>query len=469
VTTDSALTATDAALGSRDLAARDLAISRARTVPAGLRCTTREIDDPGDLVGLLPSPADALSWVRGGEGLVAWGRTTTLETGGPGRFVDADAVWRTLAARIEVDDEVGLPGTGPVAFASFAFGDGPLGRSRTGGGERSVLVVPRVVVGRRGSRCWITELGPVAGHPARWGDVVGDPARLGLQERPDPIRKPGPAHWSPGAMSPTAYRDAVAEAVARMAGGPPGEVALEKVVLARDVLVRYGRPVDPRFLVRALAASNPGCWTYSVDGLVGATPELLLRRSGAVVESRVLAGTTWPDAEGADDATDDQVLGAEKYREEHRFAVESLCRTLGPSCTRMELDGPHLLRLPTVTHLSTDVRGHLDLVQDPSVLALAGAVHPTAAVGGTPPALAAATIAELEGRVGLRRGRYAGPVGWVDAHGDGELGIALRCAELTGRTARLFAGCGIVADSDPDLELAETAAKLRAVTEALGS
>ncbi|MEU7812425.1 chorismate-binding protein [Pseudonocardia sp. NPDC049154] len=462
MTTESALTATDAALGSRDLAARDTrtAIPRARPVPAGLRCTTREIADPGDLVGLLPSAADALSWVRGGEGLVAWGRTTTLETGGPGRFVDAEAVWRALAARIEVDDEVGLPGTGPVAFASFAFGDGPLGRTRTGGGERSVLVVPRVVVGRRGGRCWITELGPVAGHPAPWGDVAGDPARLGPDERPAPVRRPGPAHWAAGAMSAAAYRDAVAEAVTRMADGP-----LDKVVLARDVVARFGRPVDPRFLIRALAAGNPRCWTYSVDGLVGATPELLLRRSGAVVESRVLAGTTWPGAEGADD----QVLSAGKYREEHRFAVESLCRTLGPSCTRMELDGPHLLRLPTVTHLATDVRGHLDPLQDPSVLALAGAVHPTAAVGGTPPALAAATIAELEGRVGLQRGRYAGPVGWVDVHGDGELGIALRCARLSGRTARLFAGCGVVADSDPDLELAETAAKLRAVTEALGS
>jgi menaquinone-specific isochorismate synthase len=134
----------------------------------------------------------------------------------------------------------------------------------------------------------------------------------------------------------------------------------------------------------------------------------------------------------------------------------------------MDLDGPHVLRLPTVSHLATDVRGHLDPELDPTVLTLAGAVHPTAAVGGTPTDLAMETITELEGRTGLRRGRYAGPVGWVDARGDGELGIALRCAELSGRTARLFAGCGVVADSDPDLELAETAAKLRAVAEALG-
>jgi menaquinone-specific isochorismate synthase len=432
-------------LGSRDAAGRE------RRLPATLRCTTREIDDVGDLVGLLPSAVDPLSWVRGGEGLVAWGRVTTLDTGGPGRFADAEAVWRALAAQIEIDDAVRLPGTGPVAFASFAFGHSFPSGVREGAGERSVLVVPRVVVGRRGGRSWITELDPVADRPALDGDAVGDPVRLG----PAPVRRPGPLHWSGGAMSAAGYRDTVAEAVRRMADGP-----LDKVVVARDVVARFGRPLDPRFLIRALADSQSRCWTYSVDGLVGATPELLLRRSGSVVESRVLAGTTWPGGEDLD---------APKYQHEHRFAVESLSRTLRPYCTRLDLDGPHVLQLPAVAHLSTDVRGHLDPELDPTVLTLAGAVHPTAAVGGTPPDLAMATIAELEGRVGLRRGRYAGPVGWVDAHGDGELGIALRCAQLSGRTARLFAGCGIVADSDPDLELAETAHKLRAVSEALGS
>jgi menaquinone-specific isochorismate synthase len=437
-------------LGSRDAAGRERRVPRLRQLPATLRCTTREIPDVGDLVGLLPSAADPLSWVHGGEGLVAWGRVTTLDTGGPGRFADAEAVWRALAAQIEIDDAVRLPGTGPVAFASFAFGHAFPSGVREGTGDRSVLVVPRVVVGRRGGRSWITELGPVADHPALTGDAVGDPVRFG----PSPVRRPGPLHWSGGAMSALNYRETVAEAVRRMADGP-----IEKVVLARDVVARFGRPVDPRFLIRALTESQPRCWTYSVDGLVGATPELLLRRSGSVVESRVLAGTTWPGGEDLD---------APKYRNEHRFAVESLGHTLRPFCTRMELDGPHVLQLPAVSHLATDFRGHLDPAIDPTVLTLAGAVHPTAAVGGTPPDLAMAAIAELEGRVGLHRGRYAGPVGWVDAHGDGELGIALRCAQLSGRTARLFAGCGIVADSDPDVELAETAHKLRAVSEALG-
>jgi menaquinone-specific isochorismate synthase len=163
------------------------------------------------------------------------------------------------------------------------------------------------------------------------------------------------------------------------------------------------------------------------------------------------------------------VLTGRKFRDEHRFAVDSLRTTLGPFCTALDLDGPHMLRLPTVSHLSTDVRGLLDPATNPSLFALAGAVHPTAAVGGSPPELAMATLAELEGRSGLRRGRYAGPVGWVDANGDGELGIALRCAQLAGRTARLFAGCGIIAESDPDLELAETTAKFRAVSDALCS
>jgi menaquinone-specific isochorismate synthase len=448
------LTAPDAALGSRDAAARERRVPRIRPLPATLRCTTREIADVGDLAGLLPSAVDPLAWVCAGEGLVAWGRVTTLDTGGPGRFADAEAVWRALAAQIEIDDEVRLPGTGPVAFASFAFGHGPLGGVRDGTGERSVLVVPRVVVGRRRGRCWITELGPVADHPALAGVVVGDPVPLGPVQ---PVRRPGPLHWSPGAMSAGAYRETVAEAVRRMQAGP-----LDKVVIARDVVARFGRAVDPRFLVRSLSDANSRCWTYSVDGLVGATPELLLRRTGSVVESRVLAGTTWPGGVAED------LLAEPKYQQEHRFAVESLSRTLRPFCARMDLDGPHVLRLPTVSHLATDVRGHLDPELDPTVLTLAGAVHPTAAVGGTPTDLAMETITELEGRTGLRRGRYAGPVGWVDARGDGELGIALRCAELSGRTARLFAGCGVVADSDPDLELAETAAKLRAVAEALG-
>ncbi|HWN31282.1 MAG TPA: isochorismate synthase [Pseudonocardia sp.] len=408
-----------------------------------VRVRTRAIPDPGRLIELLPDERGPLCWVRGTEGLVGWGEVARFNTRGPDRFEAADAWWRSFSSRLEVIDEVGLPGSGAVAFVSFAFDPNS---------DESVLVVPQVVVGSRDGVGWITEIdaGP------------GTANRLPPVRRVSPIRRATGVRYSEGLLSVERWRRAVAEAVRRMRRGD-----LFKAVFAHDLLATADEPLDPRFLLTGLAERYPTCWSYSVDGLVGATPELLLRRTGTQVSSRVLAGTNWLGGLSGSDADElgPALLASGKDREEHRYAMESLVDRLRPLCAEIHAPAePSVLRLPNVTHLSSDITATLDPADPPSLLRLAGAVHPTAAVGGTPTEPALRLIAELEG---MDRGRYAGPVGWLDARGDGELGVALRCALLSGSTARLFAGCGVVADSDPDTEVAEAAAKLVAVRSAL--
>jgi menaquinone-specific isochorismate synthase len=396
------------------------------------------VDDPGRLLDLLPDDR-VLSWLRRGDGLVGWGEVARFTASGRGRFAEADAWWRAFAGRIEVRDEVGTPGSGPVAFASFTFADSSPG---------SVLVVPRVVVGRRDGRSWVTEFSHGDG-PSAVRAVV-------------PVRPTGRLRYVDGRLPAARYRAVVAEAVRRMRAG-----GLEKAALAHDLLAVDDAPLDARFLLRGLVRRYPTCWSYAVDGLVGATPELLVRRMGGTVQSRVLAGTSWPDAAGGPDADAlaTQLLDSVKDRHEHALAVASLADALRPLCTELRVPAePGVIALHNVSHLSTDIAGALSPVTPASLLQLAAAVHPTAAVGGTPRDAAVSLIAELEG---MDRGRYTGPVGWVDGNGDGELGIALRCAQLDGATARLFAGCGVVADSDPDTEVREAAAKMLAVRDAL--
>jgi menaquinone-specific isochorismate synthase len=298
---------------------------------------------------------------------------------------------------------------------------------------------------------WVTEIGV-------WGD---QPA--GAMHPVRPVRTPSTVRYATGQLSVTAYRDAVDQAIHRLRDGELG-----KVVLAHDLLATTPAedgPVDPRYLLHGLADRYPNCWVFAVDGLVGATPELLLRRTGDTVSARVLAGTVWP----RDDLDPDQLaatlLGSAKNQAEHRYAVESLAATLRPFCSALTVPAePEVLRLRNVLHLATDVHGRL--AEDVSLLTLTGASHPTAAVGGTPREAAVSLITELEG---MDRGRYAGPVGWIDSTGDGEFGIALRCAQVDGNTVRLFAGCGIVADSDPDNEVVEAAAKFVPMRDALES
>jgi menaquinone-specific isochorismate synthase len=391
------------------------------------------------LLDRLP-PGAPLAWVRGGDGLVGWGSAARVELTGPDHFAVARSWWADWLDAIDVDDQVGAAGSGPVAFASFAFD-----------AERatSVLVVPRVVLGRRDGQAWVTVVGEADGDPG--GALSPVPA-------PEP---PGPVRWSEGSLTAAQWQGAVRDAVAAIVAGE-----LDKVVLARDLVATTSAPVDQRVLLRRLAERYPSCWTFAVDGLVGATPELLVRRSGDTVLSRVLAGTV---GRLGDDAADgelaDALLGSEKDLEEHELAVHSVAAVLAAHCDQLDVpDRPTVLRLRNVQHLATDVTGHL--ADGSGVLDLAGALHPTAAVCGTPTEVAMQVIRDLEG---MDRGRYAGPVGWLGADGDGEFGIALRCAEVDGTRLRLFAGCGIVAGSDPDAELAEAQAKLVPVRDALES
>jgi menaquinone-specific isochorismate synthase len=254
----------------------------------------------------------------------------------------------------------------------------------------------------------------------------------------------------------------VAEAVAAIRAGD-----LRKVVLARDVFATADEPIDARVLLRRLALRYPDCFTFSCDGMIGATPELLVRRAGNLLSALVLGGTLPRGADPVQDkALGEELLASAKNNEEHAYAVDSIREALGPLCQALDVEArPSLLKFPNLQHLGTRVRGILaDGMTPRSALALAAAVHPPAAVCGTPAVTALELIRDLEH---MDRERYAGPVGWVDADGNGEWGIALRCGQLSGHTARLFAGCGIVAGSEPAAELAETLVKLQPMRGAL--
>jgi menaquinone-specific isochorismate synthase len=309
-----------------------------------------------------------------------------------------------------------------------------------------------VVVGRRGARWWVTTIDA--------GAHITPPPTLSPATEPGP---PDELAFTDGALPGVEWERAVADAVRRICAGE-----LEKVVLARDLVAWTDAPLDPRWPLRRLAQAYPTCWTYAVDGLLGATPEMLVRLERGLVTSRVLAGTI----RRTGDDTKDLALAASLARsskdlEEHEYAVRSVASALSQHCSSMYTpEAPFVLHLANVMHLATDVAG---VVHDgASVLELAASLHPTAAVCGTPTDAARAVIGDLEG---MQRGRYAGPVGWIGANGDGELGIALRCAEVIpdgpGSQVRLFAGCGIVAGSDPEAELAEAQAKFLAVRDAL--
>ncbi|WP_346384837.1 isochorismate synthase [Nocardioides sp.] len=403
----------------------------ARTVPL-------DPDLAGSLVGLLPAESP-VTWLRRDEGLVGWGVAAEIRTSGPTRFSDATKWWAETTARAVVRDEVQEPGSGLVSFGSFAFADEPGG---------SVLVVPEILVGRRGDRAWVTTVGRGA---------IATPS-VGRADDPTP---PGQVSFADGALDSERWMSVVADAVARINAGD-----LEKVVLARDLIATAAAPIDVRWPLRRLAETYPMCWTFHVDGLFGATPEMLVRRERGLVTSRVLAGTI--RRTGDDDR--DLALAATLARsskdlEEHEYAVRSVADALEPHCSSMNVpEAPFVLHLPNVMHLATDVAGVVHDAATVSSLELAEALHPSAAVGGTPTAIATELIHEIEG---MERGRYAGPVGWMDAAGDGEWGIALRSAEIRGATVRLFAGCGIVADSDPEAELAEAQAKFVPVRDAL--
>ena len=408
---------------------------------ARMRATTVAIDDPGPLERFLPESGPGGAFIRRGEGFVTLGEVARFETD---RLEAADVWWDEISSQIDHDSEMpGEFGTGPLAVGSFTFDPD---RSE----ERSVLSVPQVVVGRRSGMAWMTRLGT--------GRFDGTLPPLG-----EPTRAPSGVALAGGAVGRRVWTEIVGEVVSLIRRGE-----VSKVVLARDLRVEADEPIDLRHLLARLIDRYPMTWTYLIDGMVGATPELLLRRQGGLVTSRVLAGTVWHDPEGSDPL----LLAAELARSskdsaEHEFAVESVAQALAPYCAAMNVpEAPSVLKLPNVMHLATDITGVA--LPGASSVALAAALHPSAAVCGTPTHLAMDIISELES---MDRGRYAGPVGWVDTTGDGEWAIALRGGHVrpdTPNEIQLFAGAGLVADSDPAVELAETGAKFIPMLQALG-
>lgn len=409
---------------------------------------------------------DVLCWSRRENGLVGFGELTRFTASGPERFLEADIWWRHLVLEADVTDPLELPGTGPVAFGSFAF-------SKTSDFE-SRLILPEIVVGIRDGQSWLTQLtlddvelteaGALAALAGWLGRADGDFAAAGGSGVGN-----GKVTLESGSLSETAWKQAVADGVAEIRTGK-----LEKLVLARDVVATLPDGVNAAEVLRQLASRYRECWTYGVDGLVGATPEMLIQVEGRTAQARVLAGTLdRRDAEGMDgspmDYAERVLAGSEKQRHEHEIAIQSLTTQLAPFSEAMNAHSePFILELPNVWHLASDVKAELADIEGhvPTCLALINALHPTAAVCGTPTLIAGELIRELER---MDRGPYAGPVGWLDAAGNGEWGIALRGAVIESPTSvRLFAGCGIVEGSVPEAELAETWAKFRPMLESLG-
>lgn len=420
---------------------------------------TREIDPVEDLLPYT-SPDEPLAWLRRGDGIVGVGIPFRgLEHGGqtmPPGVDRADLpplgeAWRLLAAAAEVDDPVGLPGTGLVGFGALVFDERSARSSR--------IVIPQAIIGRRDGRAWITRI-----HEA------GD----GLAE-PDPSPAPYGPYWAgtlgPGALGPDGYQDAVRGALAAIAAGE-----VSKVVIARDLVGTVPAGSDLRRLARALSTGYPDTWTYAVDGIIGASPETLVTVHGGTVTARVLAGTAPRGADAdADTAASLALATSTKDLDEHQYAVQSVLAALRPHASALAAaEQPFTLKLPNLWHLATDVEAELS--NGTSALDLIAALHPTAAVAGTPTSAALEVIRRLEP---FDRGRYAGPVGWIDGNGDGEWAIALRCAQFGEPPLRRFAeyrdtipvvahaGAGIVAQSDPEAELLETRVKFRPIVDAL--
>ncbi|HMG25898.1 MAG TPA: isochorismate synthase [Acidimicrobiia bacterium] len=391
------------------------ATSTAAGRSSALVARTRIVEPPVRLLDALAP--DGFAWLRDGTGFV---------TAGVVARVPAPLADRVLAA-VEVDDAVHAAGTGAIAVGALPFGD-------AAGGE---LTIPASVTGiDADGRAWRTEIGPVPPAPPAVSPLA--PAT-----RFDVEGRVSRSSWS-------AQVRAVLDAIRAR--------EVEKIVLARDVVVHADAPFDVPAVVERLCATQGGCAVFADDRLVGASPELLVRRRGREVVSRPMAGTMPRGAtDDSDRAVEAKLAASAKDGLEHRLVIEAVVdglRECGVDVTSVR--GPEVARLATVLHLATTIAGTVDERSASSALDVALRLHPTPAVAGAPRDAALAMLRQLES---FDRGCYAGPVGWVDARGDGEWAVALRCAELDGTTAHLVAGAGVVAGSDPDAEWAETQAK----------
>ena len=418
------------------------------------------------LIDLLAGREEVVSWVHEGRGLIGLRRALTIEAHGDERIEALRAAWRSVIGAAWWRDALVRPGTGPVALGAITFS--PASE------QSSVLLVPEVLIGLDDDGAWLTTavsaamggVEPEHPDPEALIKALVTEARTAIgREHED--GDAGATAVETGALSEEQWCRTVARTQERMRSGQA-----RKVVLARDVLARPTAPLATGTVLRRLASDYPSTWTFSVDQMVGASPELLLRLRDRRLTSRVLAGTARRRA-GEDAPATARLAawleGSEKNNREHELARASAITALEPLCSVVNAPARFVLSLPNVLHLASDVTGVV--AGDTGALALVDALHPTAAVCGTPTPAAARLIEEAES---MDRGRYAGPVGWVDWHGEGEWCIALRSAQLPAggpgphSPARVFGGGGIMPDSEPADELAETTAKMRPVLGALG-
>ena len=403
-----------------------------------LRITTELLGDHPRLSEITTHLPLTASWIRGADGFIAFGKYKSHTVQGKKRFAEASAWWQNELSQLEIKNNVHGVGTGPIVFTSFSFSED----------QPSLLVIPEIVVVQKNGKSWITWIGDK--QPELSARVIPS-SGLSLE-------------WENGALTDSEWSGAVEESVSRIKAGK-----LEKVVLARDLVAKSDKVITPAALIQSLESEYPSTWLFLVENLIGATPELLVRLSKSLVTSRVLAGTIRRTGdEERDFALAGSLAKSSKDLEEHEYAVRSVAEALEPFASSTNVpDAPFVLHLPNVMHLATDVTGVInDTASKVDIFKLVAALHPSAAVCGTPTDVARELISELEA---MNRGRYAGPVGWVDAHGDGEMGIALRCGEIAEDqlSIRLFAGCGIVAGSSAQEELAESQAKLLPMRSAL--
>jgi isochorismate synthase len=428
--------------------------------------------DPSAVV--LASRAAAEPWMcfeqpeREGSAVAALGAVVTLEDRGHLRFERTAARWRELVERACIEPSGAPIGGGLIACGGFAFAHDGGGSPPWSGFAPASLIVPEVALVRRGEEVWCT----VAAHVHPDDQTAEHLARIserldGLRQAPLPLLDPHPTehHTISSAMAPEHYEAAVARAVELIADG-----RLEKIVLAREVDVHGPGPHDEAAVFGVLREAFAGCFVYAVGRgeatFIGATPELLLRREGLRLSTVALAGSIGRSADPAvDDHLGERLLRSDKEREEHAIVARRIELTLRPHAVWVTMpEEPQVVRIANIQHLAAAIRAQL--AQPVAAVELAGMLHPTPAVGGEPAGVALPLIRALEG---IDRGWYAGPLGWTDANEDGEFCVALRCALLQGPLARCFAGVGVVADSQPAAELAETEVKLGALLPVLAA
>jgi menaquinone-specific isochorismate synthase len=383
---------------------------------------------------LLGSNSSAFIYEK--QGLIGWGEELRLETTGPNRVIELDSLWRELVAGAEITNEVNLSGSGLISFGSIAFSD----KSKT----TSVLVIPKVVVGKQGETLWLTTIN------------IDDADALKLINLESTYTS---VSFEPGQISPDQYKLNVDRALEVIDSG-----VIEKVVLARDLSASVSKDFNISPALRKLEKKFESCYIYSVDGMFGASPELLVKVSHSEFSARVLAGTAGRGTDpGVDQAIGSALNESPKNRAEHKFAIDSLVESLSEFTKEITVDSePFSIALPNLWHLASDVKAMLS--SDSTSLQVVNALHPSAAVAGTPRDKALEVIEEIEN---VDRGRYAGPVGWLGADGDGVWAIALRGAQLSNGKLTAFAGCGIVAGSDAQAELDEAILKFKPIVDSL--